>query len=281
MFLSTVIPLVATETPEENTYLGRACHALFLDLIRRADPSLAEELHASRGAKPFTVSALCSWDHRHLVQPKVREGERYWLRLTSIEADLSRLLAEEVLPHLPSSVELGSARFSVGLPLTEGKAHPWARTTTAEALVEQWFGGRGRPPRRFELEFASPTAIRRIHRNIVLPLPVGLFQGYLRAWNRWARPPFERDLLDLVKEEVHVTRYRLESRALDFGPKEAGGASRRRVEPGFVGRCTFTIFHREPAVRRVIHLLADFALFCGTGYKTTQGMGQTRLVRSP
>jgi CRISPR-associated endoribonuclease Cas6 len=287
MLLSAVIPLIARETLEQNAYLGRACHALFLNLVGRADPSLAEELHGSRGAKPFTVSALFSWDHPHLVQPKVREGERYWIRFTSLEADLSRLLAEEVLPNLRPTAELGPARFHVGTPITKG--HPWARTTTAEALVEEWFGGGSRPPRRFELEFASPTAYRRIHRNIVLPLPAGIFQGYLRAWNRWGRPAFERDLLDLVEAEVHVTRYRLETRALDFGPKEAarepteGGSSygRRRMEPGFVGRCAFTIFHRESALRRVIHLLADFSQFCGTGYKTTQGMGQTRLIPSP
>jgi len=278
MLLSAVIPLVAANTPEENTYLGRACHGLFLNLVGRANPSLAEELHAPRGAKPFTVSALFSWEKPHLVQPEVREGERYWIRFTSIQADLSHLLAEEVLPHLPPVVELGPGRFQVETPITEDEAHPWARTTTAEAMVEEWFGG-GSPPRRFELEFASPTAIRRIHRNIVLPLPPGIFQGYLRAWNRWVCPAFDRDLLDLVEAEVHVTRYRLETRALDFGPKKAGEpSSGRRMELGFVGRCAFTIFHREPAMRRVIQLLADFAQFCGTGYKTTQGMGQTRLV---
>lgn len=32
---------------------------------------------------------------------------------------------------------------------------------------------------------------------------------------------------------------------------------------------------------RMIHLLADFSQFCGTGYKTTQGMGQTRLLKKP
>ena len=277
MLLSAVIPLTATNTPEENTYLGRACHGLFLNLVGRANPSLAEELHAPRGAKPFTVSALFSWEKPHLVQPQVREGERYWIRFTSIQADLSQLLAEEVLPNLPPSLELGPGRFDVGTPLTEG--HPWARTTTAEALVEEWFSPTAKAKRRFELEFASPTAIRRIHRNIVLPLPAGIFQGYLRAWNRWVCPAFDRDLVDLVDAEVNVTRYRLETRALDFGPKEAGEpSSGRRMELGFVGRCAFTIFHREPAMRRVIHLLADFAQFCGTGYKTTQGMGQTRLI---
>ena len=271
MLLSTIIPLTATNTPEENAYLGRACYALFLSLVEKVNPSLAEELHAPRGTKPFTVSALFSWDHPRLVQPEVREGERYWIRFTSIEAGLSQLLAEEVLPNLPPTVELGPAAFEVGTPITEGEHHPWARTTTAEALVEEWFSA-SRVGRRFTLEFASPTAYRRIHRNVVVPLPAGIFRGYLDAWNRHCAPAFDRDLLDLVEAEVVITRYELRTAVVQIGPAR---------EIGCMGRCGYTIFHRERAVWRVIHLLADFARFCGTGYKTTQGMGQTKLVRSP
>jgi len=272
MLLSTIIPLTATNTPEESAYLGRACYAFFLSLVGRANPSLAEELHTPRGDKPFTVSALFSWERPHLVQPKVREGERYWIRFTSIEADLSRLLAEEVLPKLPPMVELGPARFGVGTPITESEAHPWARTTTAEALVDRWFSSAGRVDKGFTLEFASPTAYRRIHRNVVVPLPAGIFRGYLDAWNRYCAPAFDRDLLDLVEAEVAITRYELRTAVLHIGQAR---------EIGCLGRCGYTIFRQERAVWRVINLLADFAQFCGTGYKTTQGMGQTRLVLSP
>ena len=129
MLLSTIIPLTATNTPQESPYLGRACYAFFLSLVGRANPSLAEELHAARRSKPFTVSALFSWDRPNLVQPKVREGERYWIRFTSIEADLSHLLAQDVLPNLPSSVELGPGTFAPQAPIVEGEEHRWARTT--------------------------------------------------------------------------------------------------------------------------------------------------------
>ncbi len=47
---------------------------------------------------------------------------------------------------------------------------------------------------------------------------------------------------------------------------------------GFVGRCAFSMFRSERALWRTLHLLADFAFYCGTGYKTTQGLGQTRKV---
>lgn len=269
MLVSAIVPLLATNMPEESPYLGRACYAFFLSLVESVNPSLAEELHAPKGTKPFTVSALFSWERPHLVQPKVREGERYWIRFTSIEADLSRLLAEEVLPNLPSSVELGPATFTPEAPIVESEEHPWARTTTAEALVDRWFSSAGRVSQRFTLEFASPTAYRRIHRNVVVPLPAGIFRGYLDAWNRYCAPAFDRDLLDLVEAEVAITRYELRTAVLHIGQAR---------EIGCLGRCGYTIFRRERAIWRVINLLADFAQFCGTGYKTTQGMGQTRKV---
>ena len=37
---------------------GYHAYALFLNLLRASDPSLAEELHALDGPKPFTVSPL-------------------------------------------------------------------------------------------------------------------------------------------------------------------------------------------------------------------------------
>ena len=45
---------------------------------------------------------------------------------------------------------------------------------------------------------------------------------------------------------------------------------------GFVGRAFFEVAPKagEDLARRV-NALADFAFFCGTGKKTTMGMGQT------
>ncbi|GFP36122.1 hypothetical protein HKBW3S43_01909, partial [Candidatus Hakubella thermalkaliphila] len=37
---------------------GRLLHGLFLHLMERVNPSLAGELHDTKGQKPFTVSPL-------------------------------------------------------------------------------------------------------------------------------------------------------------------------------------------------------------------------------
>jgi len=264
--LSAVIPLTALDTPPESAFLGRATHAWFLNLVASADPARAEALHASRARKPFTVSAVFSEQRPGLVQPEVRAGEGYWLRFTAIEDELVRLLLDRVLPCLPETVQLGAASFRLGTPITDPQAHPWARLTTAGEMVEHWFGGR-RATRTFNLHFASPTAVRRIRRNVVVPLPEAIFGGYLRAWNAYCAPVFDRDLLDLVGADVAITRYELRTTVVRLGQAR---------EIGCVGRCGYTIFRREPAAWKVINLLSDFAQFCGTGYATTRGLGQTR-----
>ena len=79
MFLSAIIPLTALNTPppEANRFFGREAHALFMDLVRRADPALAESIHEPRGDKPFTVSGLLeSRNHRAPLSP-IRASTQY------------------------------------------------------------------------------------------------------------------------------------------------------------------------------------------------------------
>lgn len=45
---------------------------------------------------------------------------------------------------------------------------------------------------------------------------------------------------------------------------------------GFTGHITYQIAHKAPDdLVLQMNLLADYAFFCGTGRKTTVGMGQT------
>lgn len=272
MFLSAIIPLAAP-APAARFY-GREAHALFLDLIRRADPALAQSLHAPRGDKPFTVGIL--HDRANTTA----------LRLTAFEPRLAQLLAQTILPNLPREIRLASATFAVGAPITDRAAHPWAGATSAEELVTHWFQSTDstslpeptgvrpsssvlRRSDRVTLEFATPTAHRQIHRNILFPMPAQLWGGWLRAWNAFAQPAFEDDLIARVEQDVALSNYALKTQVVDFGEHRAAG---------WIGRATFTYFNRERALWRVLNLLADFAFFCGTGYKTTQGMGMTRRI---
>ena len=264
MFLSTVIPLTPREASAPARFFGREAHALFLDLVRRADPALAESLHAPRGDKPFTVGIL---------DARARAGA---LRITAFEPRLAQCVMQTILPNLPGEIRFGHSIFTPGAPITDHAAHPWAGIARAEEMVNRWFAlhdttGFTKPVRADQVtfHFATPTAHRQIHRNIVFPIPAQLWGGWLRAWNAHAQPAFEDDLLAQVEANVALSRYTLQTEIADFGEHRAAG---------WIGRATFNYFTRERALWRVLNVLADFAFYCGTGYKTTQGMGMTRRV---
>ena len=281
MFIAAVIPLTVQTAPASKTarFFGRQTHALFLDLVARADAALADALHEPRSDKPFTVSNLIRAEsqftqrasqtarpfERASASPRV--GERFVWRVTAFDARLSETLKEKVLPRLPRQVRVGAAQFEVGAPITERAQHSWAGTSDAGQLWQKWFHETPPPDKQFALEFVSPTAYRHIHRNMLVPLPEGIFTRYLAAWNAHGAPALEQDLLEQIARGVTIQRYALQTTSVDFGDFR---------EAGWLGICHYTIHSEEIALRRVAHLLADFAFYCGTGYKTTQGMGQTR-----
>ncbi len=279
MFLAAIIPLTALNTlpPEPPPFFGRAGHALFLNLVADADPALADARHEPRGDKPFTVSnptrELLRETRRAQMFSKsgqpIRAGEQFAWRVTTFDARLSQTVLEKVLPQLPREVRLGAARFEVGASITARAQHRWAGISDAHSLWQKWFHETRQVDKQLALEFASPTAYRHIHRNMLLPLPEGIFTGYLAAWNAHGAPTLEQDLIAHLAQAVSIRHYQLTTTDVNFGAFR---------EAGWLGVCRYTIHSEELALRRVLHLLADFAFYCGTGYKTTQGMGQTRKV---
>ena len=78
--------------------------------------------------------------------------------------------------------------------------------------------------------------------------------------------------MDDVGSEVLVSRYRLETKMLAFNNYQ---------ELGFLGSCVYSANDDVPEDKlRTLNALADFAFFCGTGAKTTMGMGQTRKLKN-
>jgi CRISPR-associated endoribonuclease Cas6 len=160
---------------------------------------------------------------------------------------------------------------------------PWAGCATSDALMSKWFGAGTALTNRIDLEFASPTVFKRQGLMFVLPLPQLVWGSYLAAWNEFASPGFDLKALTTLEHDVQISRYQLRTRAVKGQTISQPSESARETifKFGFVGRCAYTIFRPERALWRTLHLLADFSFFCGTGYKTTQGMGQTRRVERP
>lgn len=119
------------------------------------------------------------------------------------------------------------------------------------------------------MQFLSPTVFRsKGKRNVLFPEPRLLFQSWLSRWEGILPGSLDNDLLALVEQGTRISEYSLETRILHF-------SSYREI--GFQGKCTVDIAGEllGNAVRS-LNALADFAFYCGTGAKTTMGMGQTR-----
>ncbi len=286
MLVSVVIRLQATEPCERQQNLGRATHAWFLDRVRAADRTMAETLHRANTTRPFTVSNLWGTGRPAEGQMTLSPEQTCFLRLTSFGPELSALLQEQVLPALPETIELTGVPLRVVEVTTDPTTHPWAGTATFEGLVQEHLLATERPERKLTLRFASPTTFRRTGgdasladsqgrayqvagHNVPLPLPGLVFDSYLQRWNAFAPVALPSDLKRYAQECVAISRYRLQTELVEFG-------AARQV--GFVGSCQFMALVPDPYWLRLLHLLAAFAFYCGTGHKTTMGLGQTRQI---
>ena len=140
--------------------------------------------------------------------------------------------------------------------------HPWEVSGT---LREE-----ARAEKRIALRFTSPTTFRTGDVNLLFPLPVSVFGSYLRRWEAFSPIPMVEGVRGFVAEHVVAERYDLETRVVRYGNFQVNG---------FTGVCHYRVLRGDEVLMRAVNVLADFALFSGTGQKTTQGLGQTKRVR--
>lgn len=270
MLLSTVFVLRPLADGALPLTQGNAIHAWFLHLVHQQSPPLASWLHSQERRKPFTASPLQGALSRQGMSARVRTDYTYWLRVTSLDADLSAvLLAIEAAP--PLRVRLFDVEFEVSMVTSHPQAHAWAGQSTYEHLYAQ--AGAHQPAAQTTLEFSSPTVFRSQGRNQLLPSPRLIFSSLWDSWHAFAPLPLPDALLPLLSTELDVLRYELKTQMLDFG---------KYRQSGFVGSCTLGMPRRPAApdadVLRGMHLLCNTAFFTGIGYKTTMGMGQARCL---
>lgn len=267
MLLSSVFilrPLAEGRLPLTQ---GQAVHALFLHLVQQREPQIAAWLHSQERRKPFTTSPLQGELRRVGMELLVQPDHTYWLRVTSVDADLSAVLSA-IEEEPPAQVRLFQVDFEVCAVTSHPHDHDWAGQSTYEQLYTRVW--QGRPAAQTTLEFASPTVFRSQGRNLIMPSPRLVFSSLWESWHAFTTLPLPPDLLPLLSSEIEVLRYELKTQMNDFG-------NYRQI--GFVGACTFGMPRRhEGEVLRGMQLLLDTAFFTGIGYKTTMGMGQARCL---
>ena len=244
---------------------GYHAYALFLNLIRLSNPAVAEALHNLQTNKPFTLSSL-QGSFVHIDKSlKLKPDTFYSIRLTFMAEDIFCYFMDAVLKAGNQSLRLESAVFgniSVQVNRLESQL---CHYQTFEELADI-----SAAETRITLHFSSPVTFRSGgKRNLLLPDPFLILGSYWNRWQTFSTVKLE-DILAVSRDKIFVSRYRLNTRILHFNGYQ---------ETGFEGQCSLDLSPELGfAGIKALNTLADFAFYCGTGAKTTMGMGQTRRI---
>lgn len=268
--LSLVLTLRPLEVPalraEFPRWWGRASQTALLEVVRRANSTLAESLHDESRLRPYTVSTLMGKFDRLSGAPL--SGETYSLRWTSLTAELTAILLGFAQNAPGSTLELDHIPFSV-VSAHVAETQPWSGQASYAALGSRFLPG-VEIPRRVTFQLTSPVVFKSGGLSHSLPTASLMFNSLIEKWNAFAPVAFMPELRRYAEECLAVSRFDLESRPV---PLKEGG-----LRIGAVGQITFTAANFDRFWLGQIRTLAAFALFAGVGAGTTQGLGQCRLT---
>ena len=244
-----------------------ALHAWWLDQVRQLDPDLSAYLHDGESEKPFTLSALQGVAIAPSGVPKLNAQETYTWTITALSQPVAAWLATW-LKQPPTQIDLRGAPLQI---LDWGLSNP--TPTHPPITYEQLLDLPIPPTPTIALSFLSPTSFRRRKHHFPLPVPTNLFHSYLRRWNDFSGIEYDQDeFLDWIEESVIILRHHLQS------VKTVAG--KRGSVTGFTGAIELGLTRAAIADTEYVQLflaLGQLAAYCGTGHKTTFGLGQTRL----
>jgi CRISPR-associated endoribonuclease Cas6 len=306
---SLILKLRPVERGTLMPFSGELVHGAWLNWIREAAPDVANALHDGNKRRLFTCSSL----QFPLPSERMREAEHdnthmplfsektYTVRVTLLMGELFPLFYHSLL-HFNMS-ELGAKRqpfMQIGkqaLLLDEVVSDPddeagWTDFTSFSTLVEKAKTCTPGKTQLLKLDFASLTAFSRsdnksrVYGNHYarLPLPQYVFPGLARRWEELAPPELAGVVQQARIEEyiaadgIVIDDYNLRTHRVQFV---------QHPQRGFIGTCTYALRGPDEAtseespltVRQQLLMLAQLAFYCGVGYKTPMGMGQTRPLR--
>ncbi|HLO88062.1 MAG TPA: CRISPR-associated endoribonuclease Cas6 [Nostocaceae cyanobacterium] len=252
----TLVPVEDTRIYAQYTI---GLHAWFLEQVRNIDPQLSAYLHDGESEKPFTVSALNGELFSHGKELKLTANNSYTWYVTVLSPRVITWL-NEWLKNLPSVVTLRDSLLKISSCKI---IHP---ATTYRELLDSFQSD------NVALRFLSPTSFRHKGHHLPLPVPRNVFHSYLRRWNDFSGQPVDQEeFLNWIDEHVLITRHHLNSSKVLAGKKGA--------VTGFTGAIEFSLTKaasEKPEYQKLFSALGKLAPYCGTGHKTTFGLGQTR-----
>ncbi|MBD2496684.1 CRISPR-associated endoribonuclease Cas6 [Nostoc sp. FACHB-280] len=254
-----VFDLEATATASLYSQYTIGLHAWFLDQVRQVDPDLSAYLHDGESEKAFTISALEGQLLPSGKQLKLVANQIYHWHINALSQRVA-LFLKQWLTNLPKIIDLRGASLQIK---QVSIAH--APTTYAQLLrspIEKSV---------VDLSFVSPTSFRRKGHHFPLPVPENLFHSYLRRWNDFSQQPVDQEaFVNWIDESVIIHQHHLESMKV--------AAGKQGSVTGFTGAISLGLSRAALAnteFTQLFYALLRLAPYCGTGHKTTFGMGQT------
>lgn len=275
MPISTQISLIPETDVTLRPTMGHHAHAAFLSILKESNPEVAKAVHAPAAQKPFTVSPLIARAKNQNNQLRIKAGTECKLRFTFLDDTLFQHFGKAFLTLTMPPIRLGEAVFQVRQMVSHAtEERSWGKSESYAELVQS-----AKTDTQMSFRFYSPTAFRGMtprgqetRKEAYLDL-VRCYQSWVNKWNAFAPMQIDKtEILAFVREYIQLTSVATETKKLNFG---------RHSEFGWVGTCAYVFYPEDaldPDLLRAVNCLANFAFYCGTGYKTTMGMGQTRRV---
>lgn len=261
-----LVGLVIKLAPHSNDHLYPeytiGLHAWFLAQVQQTNPELSRSLHDEQSEKAFTISGL---EGELLAAGKdlqLQADKTYRWYINILSQPVAQW-ASKWLQNLPAVVDLRNAPLriiscEVALPPTTYKqllTTSLSRTST------------------IQLTFLTPTSFRSKQHHFPLPVPKNLFHSYLRRWNDFADIKIPQDrFLNWIEETAIIHRHKLESAKVIAGKKGSVTGFTGAIELGLSKKV-----NENSDFVQYFYALAQLAPYCGTGHKTTFGLGQTRI----
>ncbi|MEG3978820.1 CRISPR-associated endoribonuclease Cas6 [Microcoleus sp. herbarium8] len=236
-------------------------HAWFLHQVQETDPDLSQLLHNDQSEKAFTISGL-EGDLAASGKEFQLAGDRiYRWYVTGLSKRVVQWLSQW-LQNLPEEIDLRNAPLLIRSWKIAFAPTTYQQLLTAELPLS----------RNVKLSFVTPTSFRSKGHHFPLPVPENVFYSYLRRWNNFSGVIFDQaEFMNWIDENVIISRHKLESHKVAAGKKG--------MVTGFTGAVEFAIGRsgqNRPDFVQLFYALGRLAPYCGTGHKTTFGLGQTR-----
>lgn len=264
---------------------GPAVQGMFLHLLEDVDPTVVRRLHEDHRYRPYTLSPLGLGEptpnpfqegnmrqgfqgFRLSRSRRIVAGTPCYLRITLLEDTLFPTFSQYFLRRPEPTFRLGQTEFVVtNVQGSSGDDNSWSAYCSYPDLIER----ASHTDRRIALSFLTPTSFSAGDVDLPLPLPRLVFRSFMKRFEEFYHVAFLPDFEEQVERYAGISNlWHVNTDIIK---------AKKVYLLGFTGRVTYDI-HRKASPDLVfqMNLLADYAFFCGTGKKTTVGMGQT--VRS-